>query len=352
MSEIETLRERLAELERERDALAAERDVFAQQYAELLILQQVFTAMNSTMELDDILAMVLRGIREALGFARVVLFSVEGGLPRRHLQTSDDQGIVSLADDRTTFAMTVTMQAIASGESQFAMGQAGDDESPLSDAAGPYCLLPLVSRGTVRGILYADRPANETIAETQLQALFDFGAQAAMVIENARLFHETQALASTDALTGLLNRRALLEQLEREIFNAERYVTGLALMLIDLDDLKKINDTAGHAAGDDALRRVGSALKSGARKGDIVARYAGDEFVIVIMQADHRAAETAAERVLRAVHGHDLRCSAGVAVFPIDGVSVDTLIEAADRALYKAKQNGKDRVEFSSIIVR
>jgi diguanylate cyclase (GGDEF)-like protein len=200
--------------------------------------------------------------------------------------------------------------------------------------------------------LYVDRPASGTIAETQLQALFDFAAQAAMVSENARLYHETEALASTDALTGLVNRRALLEQLERELFNAERYRTELAVMLIDLDDLKKINDTGGHAAGDDALRRLGAALKGSARKGDIVARYAGDEFVIVMTQAGHRAAAIAADRILRAVHEQKLRCSAGVAVFPIDGITPPALIEAADNAVYKAKRNGKDRVEFSSLVVR
>jgi diguanylate cyclase (GGDEF)-like protein len=351
MSEIEALRRRIAELERERDTLAVERDAFAQQYAELLILQQVFTAMNSTMELDDILAMVLRGVREALGFARVVLFTVEDGIPRRHLQTSDQQGIVGVHDP-AAFAMTATMQTMAAGESEFAMGHADDGESPLADASGAYCLLPLVSRGTVRGILYVDRPASGTIAETQLQALFDFAAQAAMVSENARLYHETEALASTDALTGLVNRRALLEQLERELFNAERYRTELAVMLIDLDDLKKINDTGGHAAGDDALRRLGAALKGSARKGDIVARYAGDEFVIVMTQAGHRAAAIAADRILRAVHEQKLRCSAGVAVFPIDGITPPALIEAADNAVYKAKRNGKDRVEFSSLVVR
>ena len=335
----------------------ADRDAYAQQSAELLILQQVFTAMNSTMQLDDILAMVLRGVHEALGFGRVVLFDVQNGVARRHLECDGDDAVMQ--SDAGRFVSTVTLQSIAAGEGDFALGIADDGESPLPDGHGAYCLLPLVSRGRVCGLLYVDKPSHATISETQIQVLFDFAAQAALVIENARLYNETrrlleeaQALASTDALTGLVNRRALGEQLERELFNAERYKTQFAVMMLDLDDLKRINDTGGHSAGDDALRRFASALKRSARKGDIVARYGGDEFMIVMVQADHAAAEIAARRVFDAIHAARLRCSAGLAVYPLDGINESMLIAAADDAVYKAKRNGKDAFEFASLIVR
>lgn len=342
---------RLAEVERERD-------FYAEQSAELLILQQIFTTLNSALAVDDILAMVLRGIREALRFGRIVLFDVVGEAVQRSLESSGAQGVLPAAD-ASDFRCTATLRALAAGTSSFAIGVAGDGESPLADGDGPYCLVPLVSRGAVRGILYADRPPSETISEYQLQILFDFGTQAAIALENARLhaesarlLEETRALASTDALTGLLNRRALTEQLERELWNAARYRALTAVVLLDLDDLKRINDEGGHAAGDAALLRFADALRGAARKGDIVARYAGDEFVVVMAQADHAAAETALARIYGAVHDAGLHCSAGVAIFPIDGSDVPALIAAADRALYTAKRTGKDRYAFNSLVIR
>lgn len=348
---IALLTARLAEAE-------AERDFYAEQSAELLILQQIFTTLNSAMDVDDILAMVLRGIREALRFGRVVLFDVRGESVQRSMESGDAQGEAPAAG-AADFRLTATMRALASGKASHAIGVAGDGESPLADGDGPYCLVPLVSRGAVRGILYADRPPSESISEYQLQILFDFGTQAAIALENARLhaesarlLEETRALASTDALTGLLNRRALLEQLERELWNAARYRATTTVVLLDLDDLKRINDEGGHAAGDEALTRFAGALRDAARKGDIVARYAGDEFAIVMAQADHAAAEAAVTRVYDAVHAAGLRCSAGIAVFPIDGADGPALIAAADRALYDAKRTGKDRYAFSSLVIR
>jgi diguanylate cyclase (GGDEF)-like protein len=349
---IALLAARLAEVERERD-------FYAEQSAELLILQQIFTTLNSALDVDDILAMVLRGIREALRFGRIVLFDVSGEAVQRSMESSGAQNVLPAADARD-FRFTDTMRALAAGSTTFAIGLAGDGQSPLlDDGDGPYCLVPLVSRGAVRGILYADRPPSASISEYQLQILFDFGTQAAIALENARLhaesarlLEETRALASTDALTGLLNRRALTEQLERELWNAARYHALTTVVLLDLDDLKRINDAGGHAAGDAALLRLADALRHAARKGDIVARYAGDEFVIVMAQADHAAAEIALGRIYGAVREAGLRCSAGVAVFPIDGSDAPALIAAADRALYTAKRTGKDRYAFNSIVIR
>jgi diguanylate cyclase (GGDEF)-like protein len=344
-AEMAALRGRIALLESERDELA-------QQNAELFVLQQVFSTMNSTLDIDDILSTVLRGITEALRFERVILFNVRDGIVTRRLET-DALGSVVASIDPTDFVMTETLAKMVAGHSDFSLGSPGDGQIPLTNGLGTYCMLPLVSRYTVRGILYVDHPPHPEITEAQVRMLLDFAAQAAIAIENARLYsetkrllEETQRLALTDALTGLGNRRALNELLERELTNAERYASTLAFLVLDLDDLKRVNDTAGHTAGDAALRNFADVLRGSARKGDILARYAGDEFVIVMRQTDRPAADLAVQRLFELFARARIRCSVGVAMFPYDGSDPAGLFSAADQALYEAKQSGKNGFRF------
>ena len=346
LEELERLRSRVAILE-------AERDEYAQQNAELFVLQQVFSTINSTLEINDILSMVLRGVVEALRFKRVILFdfSESGGIVRR--LECDLNGSVLHAVDPREYRPNSTLQDIATGQLQLAYGSAEDPDRPLDDTRAYYCMAPLVARDVVRGMLYADDPPADEITENQLRLLLDFASQAAIAVENARLYdqtrrhlEETQRLANTDSLTGISNRRALNEMLERELHTAERYNAPFAFMLLDLDDLKKINDTSGHSVGDLALKRFASVLKKNARKGDIVARYAGDEFVLVMSQSTREQAERGVERILAALRRSGLTSSIGVAMFPDNGTDEQSLFFAADEALYLAKQRGKNQYRF------
>ena len=344
--EIERLRSRIAMLE-------AERDEYAQQNAELFVLQQVFSTINSTLDINDILSMVLRGVCEALKFGRVILFDVdEQANVIRRLEGRAD-GSVHHAADAFEYLPGSTLIDVAQGVAQLAFGDQDDPDKPLSDTKGSYCVAPLVARDVVRGMLYVDDPPSEQVTENQLRVLLDFAAQAAIAVENARLYdetrrllEETQRLALTDTLTGIPNRRALNELLDRELHTSERYDTPFAFIILDLDDLKKINDSGGHSLGDLALKRFANVLKKTARKGDIVARYAGDEFVVVMTNTDRAATQRGVERIMASLRRNGLQTSIGIAMFPQDGIDGQTLFFASDEALYRAKQAGKNTYRF------
>jgi two-component system cell cycle response regulator len=163
-----------------------------------------------------------------------------------------------------------------------------------------------------------------------------------------------QEMARTDALTGCYNRRALFERLEREVERVKRYDQGLALLLVDLDNFKDVNDARGHLAGDGVLRQVGDLLRREARSVDIVARFGGDEFVLVLPETTQEGAVIFAERLRARIGEHDFS-EAGAPLFVTVSVGVaamgaaqsetaEGLIARADRAMYEAKGGGRNQV--------
>jgi len=177
--------------------------------------------------------------------------------------------------------------------------------------------------------------------------------------EKKQLIENLNYLSTTDSLTGLRNRRALTDTLHQEIERTQRYDTDLSLILCDLDKFKLINDTYGHAAGDAALQAVSEALKTSLRKTDILGRYGGDEFMIILPETSLAAAKMLAEKVRLAVSeielsvGNNKRIglslSLGVAGCCAPAENLDTLVRLADSALYESKQGGRNRVSAMSV---
>ena len=169
----------------------------------------------------------------------------------------------------------------------------------------------------------------------------------------AALMDESQRLATTDPLTALSNRRALLAALHVEIGLARRYGHPLSVCLLDVDHFKSINDGHGHAAGDQVLAAIGALLRRELRTVDIAARWGGEEFVVLFRQTDGDDGVLAAERIRNAVQRLEISAagkkilvtvSIGVAEFVVDD-SAEAFIECADRAMYRAKLGGRNRVE-------
>ena len=180
----------------------------------------------------------------------------------------------------------------------------------------------------------------------------------AVAVENSELYKLTRRLAITDELTGLYNYRYLLERAEEEIGRAKRFGRSVSLLMIDADELKVYNDTNGHQAGDVALAELAAAMRGAVRDIDIVCRYGGEEFAILLPETDGEGAFVVAEKVREAVANHafkngegerteQLTVSIGLSTYPGTADDREALLRRADDALYVVKRSGRNRVSAS-----
>ncbi len=235
---------------------------------------------------------------------------------------------------------------------------AGDTTAPCAHAAGvahTYLCIPILAQGEALGILHFQATDEApTLGDSELSFKTTFAGQVGLSVANIRLREALRSQSIKDPLTGLYNRRYLTEMLERETRRAVRSEQSLGVLMLDLDHFKKFNDTYGHDAGDAVLRETASFLSKSIRAEDIVCRYGGEEFVVILPTADLNASHARGERIrakLRELtvlhHGQSLgmiTISVGVAALPVHGTSPKDLLSAADAALYRAKREGRDRV--------
>jgi diguanylate cyclase (GGDEF)-like protein len=223
-------------------------------------------------------------------------------------------------------------------------------------AVTAICVLSAIATwGTLHGFgPFARESQNTSLlllqAFTGITALTTL-ALAAEVTEHRRAEEYVQQLAVTDPLTGLANYRRLLDALDSEIKRYERTERPFAVVLLDLDGLKKINDAHGHLVGSEAICRLANILRIHCRAMDTAARYGGDEFVLVLPETESHAAQRVANRIAErlSTDGDEprLTASTGTAVYPHDGNTIDELLAAADRALYRDKGSSKRKVRLS-----
>jgi diguanylate cyclase (GGDEF)-like protein len=196
------------------------------------------------------------------------------------------------------------------------------------------------------------RDGRSKFSEYDVERCAVFGHIAAAAWHNANLYKELENRSVTDNLTGLLNHRWWAELAPREAAQALRNGSQIAVLYVDLDEFKLVNDTYGHAAGDLVLRGVGVALRRSIRSGDAAVRYGGDEFILLLRDCDDQAALQVADQVRKsldelpsaAVGIEPTTASIGVASFPRHGLSLDDVVHAADSAMYQSKAAGHDQV--------
>jgi diguanylate cyclase (GGDEF)-like protein len=221
-----------------------------------------------------------------------------------------------------------------------------------------FLIIPLIAGDRRLGVLDCSRLGIDRFTSRDLEAAALFGHTAAAAWRNADLYRELTERAITDPLTGLLNSRWLREVGERELAQSLRSGKSLAILLLDLDRFKQINDSGGHSAGDLVLRRVAAALRGMIRSGDAAVRLGGEEFLLLLRDADAVGAERiavesrdrlAALRLPRSCMPRaTLTVSTGIAVMPHNGTVLKELIRAADVAMYEAKRAGGDRHQLST----
>jgi diguanylate cyclase (GGDEF)-like protein/putative nucleotidyltransferase with HDIG domain len=216
------------------------------------------------------------------------------------------------------------------------------------------CAVPLSYRGETLGALVALANQRRTFLPRDVDLLGSYAVQAAIALTNARLYEAQEQLAARDPLTGLLNRRELQEQVNREIDRCRRHGGGFGVVVLDLDGFKLINDTSGHSAGDAALQHVADVLEESVRGSDLAFRMGGDEFALLLTGGPDRAGALAsAHRVCQAISSADRRVKAshGVAIWPADGIEADTLLVAADRRLYAMKGERSRRLLADTVAI-
>lgn len=227
-----------------------------------------------------------------------------------------------------------------------------DQSADLACFGASFVAVPILHGGEFLGMMHLCQKSNDKdFSERDLRLTTVFAVQLGAAVKNAKLYEQ----AITDGMTKLYLHRYFKQKLYEELKRAERYNRPLSVVMIDIDYFKRFNDTYGHQLGDEVLKRVANTLRKSVRTHDLAARYGGEEFALILPDTDLTGAITVAERIRRAVeidyleHEHQtikVTVSLGVSLFPEHAGEVETLIKAADQALYISKEGGRNRVSF------
>ncbi len=261
--------------------------------------------------------------------------------------------VVDAVKDETLFSATVGR--LEGFDDRF--GSLSLSDAVSSDALGEvlFTCEAIIRHNDLSVIFCAPAEAAEALDADDRMVLQAVASELAVAVENSQLYKLTRRLAITDGLTGLYNYRYLQQRLEQEHERANRYNRCLSLLMLDVDHFKRFNDSQGHIAGDQALSDLGRLLLDTVREVDVVVRYGGEEFSVLLPETDAAGAFVTGEKIREAVALHrffdesgkrteTLTLSVGVATFPVHAVDKEGLLRQADDALYQAKRLGRDRV--------
>ncbi len=348
--------------ERER-AEAAERE--QRQLAEAL--QSAAMALNATLNYEEVLDIMLDRVGDVVAYDSAVIMEVEGmsarvrraknyhrygeEVEKRVLQTEFD-----IPKTPNLFTIFTTLKPLViSDVDQYPAWDRSKTGNPIRSWIGA----PIYAHGKVLAFFSLDKLGPNFYQEEHAHKLEMFASHAALAMVNARLFQEIERLAVTDTLTGLYNRRYFFERACQEFIRSCRYQHPLTIVMLDLDHFKAVNDTYGHPIGDLVLQTISRLVTQTVRKSDLVARFGGEEIILLLPETTLQCGEALAERLRQKIatlsiptNDHTLSITASLGVSCGNPANcklepqraIETLIEFADQALYLAKQNGRNQV--------
>lgn len=347
-------------LQSSKEALERANEELESRLAEIFFTHEFFKALTSFSSVDDVCSLIVDGANGILGaeISCVYLFEREDWT----LRLSASQGrpedafepVISVRDTilGTAFRDGLVQEAdVPFGSTS--SGWARNREDVRSQAA-----VPLRTGEHVIGVMIVASANFRELTPAELERLQVIGNQSSLSLQNALLHGELERLSVTDRLTELYNHGYFQQRLEEELGRSERFGHKLALIMLDIDDFKEFNDTYGHPRGDIVLKAVSDIIRSNLRDIDVAARYGGEEFVIVLPETDAAGAFAVAERIKDSMAAHEFvtgeaippvhkSVSVGVASYPEHALTQSRLIEAADRAMYVSKHEGKNTVRVA-----
>lgn len=319
---------------------------------ELAVLYDVGLATAGELSLDELANLIAREATALTGTdgAMVALAEKDQGFIVRAVHNAPALGLrSSVGEDLRGIALESlrTRDVVVAS----AYRDHPDSNPALHDLIASAIAAPLIAHGEIVGTLTAYLSRPRLFSEETRRLVRLYAAQAAIAIANGALLAETRRLARDDDLTGVLNRRSLLERLEVQIADATRHGETFGVVLCDVDGLKAVNDSAGHLVGNEVLRALARAMRQATRVEDVVARFGGDEFVILLPRTGplpaqaivgRIAARLREERYMWAGQSNELpRASFGISWFPVDGRDADALISTADARMYEDKAQSR-----------
>jgi diguanylate cyclase (GGDEF)-like protein len=315
---------------------------------ELRIIYRVAQETSAVLDLETLLNRIVTIIREVMGYymVSILLPGAKVGDLQVRAQSGYSHDITGLV---IPAGSGISGWVYTNAVPQIVTDVDADARYLAFDASVRSKLVfPLISRGQIIGILSAESQQPDAFTETDLGLMSAVGSQLASCLEVAQMHDVLKREASHDPLTRLFNRRLFLERVQQQIEQARTEEESFSVVFLDVDELKRINDTYGHLAGDALLREVSNVLMDAVRGEDIVARYGGDEFVVLLPATPATAAASVAQRISDGIARHRFMAgrellsipgvSLGIATFPTDGATAEQLLEAADVTLYQHKR--------------
>lgn len=326
--------------------------IIQQQIDELDALKRISFNLTSSLQMQAVLEAIVSEAMHLIKNAQGVrIFQYQEGLltfsASLDANNDRDQPLAEPRPEGLTYTVARSRQAIVVDDMR--------DHPLFKDAPvtweGSILGIPLMIGENVVGVMNLARRQAGGFSRSELRLLELLADQAALAIMNARLHEAVASQALSDALTGLPNRRALDVRLEEDISRSLRYGHPFAVIMMDLDGFKFVNDTFGHATGDQILRQYAQFLAKAKRSSDFLARYGGDEMMMILPETDLEAARKVAQNISARVsefrvslpdgQQHCLNLSGGIAIFPTHASSASDMLRAADEALYRAKRQAR-----------